>query len=58
MKLRNVKASLIGAALAVALLGQSAAAYELTMPSLDYRTGPYAPNGNPFANGYADYLTL
>jgi len=58
MKLRNVKASLIGAALAVALLGQSAAAYELTMPSLDYRTGPYAPNGIPFANGYADYLTL
>ena len=58
MKLRNVKASLVGAALAMALVGQSAAAYELTIPSLDYRTGPYAPNGIPFANGFADYLTL
>ncbi len=25
---------------------------------LVYRSGPYAPNGVPFANGYADYLTL
>jgi branched-chain amino acid transport system substrate-binding protein len=23
-----------------------------------YRTGPYAPNGVPWANGYADYLKL
>ncbi|MDH5676124.1 MAG: ABC transporter substrate-binding protein [Myxococcales bacterium] len=27
-------------------------------PGLMYRSGPYAPNGIPFANGYADYLTL
>jgi branched-chain amino acid transport system substrate-binding protein len=25
---------------------------------LVYRTGPYAPNGVPFANGYVDYLKL
>ena len=27
-------------------------------PSLVYRTGAYAPNGVPFANGYADYFKL
>ncbi len=47
----------LGLAAAVALTS-SATAYELTLPTLDYRTGPYAPNGIPFANGYADYLTL
>ena len=28
------------------------------LPSLVYRTGAYAPNGVPFANGYADYIAL
>ena len=28
------------------------------MAGLSYRTGPYAPNGIPFGNGFADYLTL
>ncbi len=27
-------------------------------PVLSYRTGAYAPNGVPFANGYVDYLKL
>ncbi len=31
---------------------------ELTFTSLSYRTGPYAANGIPFADGYADYFTL
>jgi branched-chain amino acid transport system substrate-binding protein len=31
---------------------------EQFIPSLVYRTGPYAPNGAPYANGYADYLHL
>jgi branched-chain amino acid transport system substrate-binding protein len=48
---------------AVALLGTIAAAPALAqneqfLPSLVYRTGPYAPNGIPFANGVADYWTL
>lgn len=34
------------------------AAQEITYPSLVYRTGPYAPNGVPFANGVADYMRL
>ena len=31
---------------------------EQFIPALVYRTGPYAPNGIPFANGYADYLAM
>ncbi|MDG2356217.1 MAG: ABC transporter substrate-binding protein [Paracoccaceae bacterium] len=31
---------------------------DLVFPSLSYRTGPYGPNGIPFADGYADYFTL
>jgi len=36
----------------------TAAAYELTIPMLAYRTGPYAPGGIPAANGYSDYFAL
>ncbi|MEO0401673.1 MAG: ABC transporter substrate-binding protein [Pseudomonadota bacterium] len=31
---------------------------DLVFPSLSYRTGPYAAGGIPFADGYADYMTL
>jgi branched-chain amino acid transport system substrate-binding protein len=31
---------------------------EQFFPLLVYRTGPYAPNGIPFADGVSDYLTL
>ncbi|MEM1382353.1 MAG: ABC transporter substrate-binding protein [Pseudomonadota bacterium] len=48
----------LGAAgLAMALTAPVAQA-DLVFPSLDYRTGPYAPNGIPLADGYADYFTL
>ncbi len=43
---------------ATTIVAGAAKAYELTIPSMDYRTGPYAPNGIPFANGWADYFTL
>ncbi len=36
----------------------SAAADEMVLPSLTYRTGAYAPNGVPFANGLSDYIAL
>ena len=29
---------------------------EQFIPVLSYRTGPYAPNGTPWANGFVDYL--
>jgi branched-chain amino acid transport system substrate-binding protein len=35
-----------------------AQAKEQFIPVLSYRTGPYAPNGVPWANGYVDYLKL
>ena len=31
---------------------------EQFIPVLSYRTGPYAPNGTPWANGFVDYLKL
>ena len=34
------------------------AADEIFVPGFVYRTGPYAPNGTPFANGFKDYITL
>ena len=35
-----------------------AQAKEQFFPALVYRTGAYAPNGVPFANGYIDYFKL
>ena len=35
-----------------------AQAKEQFVPVLSYRTGPYAPNGTPWANGFVDYLKL
>jgi len=48
---------ILATALATALLAGPVAA-ELKFPSLDYRTGPFAAGGIPFADGYSDYLTL
>ncbi|KAA0917542.1 ABC transporter substrate-binding protein [Aquicoccus porphyridii] len=52
-----MKMKLATLALGAALAAGPALA-ELTFPSLSYRTGPYAANGIPFADGYADYFTL
>ena len=49
---------MVAAIFALPLICGTAAAYELVMPTLDYRTGPYGPNGIPFANGYGDYLLM
>ena len=47
------------ASLAVGLWADGALAQnEQFIPRLVYRTGPYAPNGIPFADGYADYLDM
>ena len=51
----------LAAAVAAAIMPQQAfaqAANEMFIPQLVYRTGAYAPNGVPWANGAADYLTL
>ena len=41
-----------------AMTGAALAQNEQFFPALVYRSGAYAPNGIPFANGYADYLKL
>lgn len=59
MKLAKRCATSLIATIATALtIGLGAASADLVFPSLSYRTGPYAPNGIPVADGYADYFTL
>ncbi len=62
MTLRSlIAAATVGAAGLVALLAPGAAAAqtkEQFIPVLSYRTGAFAPNGVPWANGYVDYLKL
>ncbi len=52
-----MKSKFLALALGAAMAAGPALA-DLTFTSLSYRTGPYAANGIPFADGYADYLTL
>jgi len=49
---------LLTMAIAGLMAAGPAMANELVFPSLSYRTGPFAPGGIPFADGYADYFTL
>ena len=72
MELRNVLRRGISGALAAAVVaggltaaatttltsGEAQAQDEQFIPLLVYRTGPYAPNGIPAANGALDYYTL
>ncbi|MDM7456375.1 MAG: ABC transporter substrate-binding protein [Tepidimonas sp.] len=62
MKLRPVilAAAAATAVLSSALVGPAAYAQakEQFFPVLVYRTGAYAPNGVPWANGFVDYLKL
>jgi branched-chain amino acid transport system substrate-binding protein len=54
----RVTTALAATALAIAVSGlgggSAIAQSEQFIPRLVYRTGPYAPNGIPFADGYAD----
>lgn len=54
----NIKKILAAAFAMILSVGAGPAVADLVFPSLDYRTGPYAPNGIHFADGYADYFTL
>ena len=55
---KRIVGTLVAGLMSVTFLVSAASAYELVLPSFDYRTGPYAPNGIPFANGYHDYLMM
>jgi branched-chain amino acid transport system substrate-binding protein len=60
MKLKQLIGGLSLAALAWSGLATQAVAEtkEQFFPLLSYRTGPYAPNGTPWANGKQDYLKM
>jgi branched-chain amino acid transport system substrate-binding protein len=62
MKLKSLlfaaAASAVGLSTLVAAPSALAQAKEQFFPVLPYRTGAYAPNGVPWANGYVDYLKL
>ncbi len=53
MKMTKIAALVAAAAIATPVVAQ-----DLHFPMLNYRTGPFAPGGIPFADGYQDYLTL
>ncbi|MCJ7800246.1 MAG: ABC transporter substrate-binding protein, partial [Polaromonas sp.] len=60
MKVRNLILAVAAVAAGASAVTTSAYAQakEQFIPVLSYRTGPYAPNGVPWANGYVDYLKL
>ena len=61
MKIRDLilaVAALATAATSLVATPVQAQAKEQFFPLLSYRTGPYAPNGIPWANGKQDYLKL
>jgi hypothetical protein len=64
LKETKMKKSLLLLSALLASLGMGvvtqaqAQAKEQFVPVLSYRTGPYAPNGTPWANGFVDYLKL
>ncbi len=49
------KTLIAAAVVAASSVASSAFAQEQFIPVLTYRTGPYAPNGTPIANGTVDY---
>lgn len=53
--MKKTFAALVATAIAVTAVPAMA---DLMIPSLSYRTGPYAPNGIPYADGFADYFTM
>jgi branched-chain amino acid transport system substrate-binding protein len=62
MKIRSLALAASLAAISVTATVTAPAAFaqakEQFFPVLVYRTGAYAANGNPWANGYIDYLKL
>ncbi len=60
MKLRNLVLAVAAVAAGASVVSTSAFAQskEQFIPVLSYRTGPYGPNGAPWANGYVDYFKL
>ncbi len=58
MKLYSLAALVVAVASSLAAPSAFAQAKEQFFPLLSYRTGPYAPNGVPWANGKQDYIKM
>jgi len=59
MKLKTIAMAALGAAVGVsAMVSTAPAMADQFIPGTVYRSGPYAPGGIPFADGYADYIKL
>jgi branched-chain amino acid transport system substrate-binding protein len=61
MKIRKLVVAASVAAIGFSAVLASPAAFaaeEQFFPVLAYRTGAYAPNGTPWANGFVDYMKL
>ena len=58
MKLKSLAIALAAVSAFAGTAPAFAQAKEQFFPLLVYRTGPYAPNGTPWANGKQDYLKL
>lgn len=59
MIVRKLGLAALGAGLLAGALALPSLAQEKQfIPGLMYRSGPYAPNGIPFANGFQDYLKM
>ena len=60
MKIRSLVLAVAAVAAGVSMVSTNAFAQakEQFFPLLSYRTGPYAPNGIPWANGKQDYLKM
>ena len=58
MKLNKIVIALAAATAIAAAAPPFSQAKEQYLPVLSYRTGPYAPNGTPTANGIVDYYKL
>jgi branched-chain amino acid transport system substrate-binding protein len=60
MTLRRLLIGVLAVALAVGPLASAVTAQDkvIYIPLLVYRTGPFAPNGIPSANGFNDYFNL
>ncbi|MDM0117727.1 ABC transporter substrate-binding protein [Variovorax sp. J22R133] len=58
MKLKSIALAIAAVSALVGAAPAFAQAKEQFFPLLVYRTGPYAPNGTPWANGKQDYIKM
>jgi len=58
MNLKKLTLGIAASAAIAAPMAATPASADVFFPMLTYRTGPFAPNGTPIANGFRDWYTL